>query len=134
MTITFLLSSTIYLFQAYGLTLGTLSAPKSGFLPVLSGLVAALLSLVLIMGQLKSKSCIKREKVDWTKFVFLILGLLFYVILLNIIGYFAATFLFLLYFLKVADTENWLAPLLIAAGSSAGLYLLFQKFLGVTLP
>lgn len=134
MTLAFLAVSAIYLFESYQLTFGTLSAPKSGFLPVLTGIAAAMLSLVLIIGQVSCKKLEKRGKADWTKFVFLILGLLFYVVLFNMLGYFATTFILLLYLFKVADSENWLAPLILAAGSSTALYLLFQKFLGVVLP
>jgi putative tricarboxylic transport membrane protein len=130
----FLLGSTVYLFWTQELTFGTLVAPKSGFLPTLAGVSALLLSLILFYKQLQAKKTNNPEKVDWTKFLFIIIGLLFYIMILKLIGYFAATFIFLLYLLKVTDTSGWIFPLFISFSSSAIFYLLFAYYLKVTLP
>ena len=133
-TLLFFLGSLTYLSWAQELTFGTLGSPKSGFLPTLAGTIALLLSLTLFCSPLQSKSTNEQEKVDWTKFIFIIIGLLFYILILKIIGYFAATFIFLFYLLKVADTSGWIFPLIISLGSSATFYLLFAYYLKVTLP
>lgn len=133
-TLLFSLGSITYLFWAQELTFGTLGSPKSGFLPNLAGTTAFLLSLALFCGQLQSKRTDEQEKVDWTKFLFIIIGLVFYILILKIVGYFTATFIFLFYLFKVADTSGWISPLLISFGSSATFYLLFAYYLKVTLP
>lgn len=133
-TLLFFLGSITYLSWAQELTFGTLGSPKSGFLPTLAGIMAFLLSLALFCSPLQSKSNEKAEEVDWSKFIFIIIGLLFYILILKIVGYFAATFIFLFYLLKVADTSGWFFPLLISFGSSATFYLLFAYYLKVTLP
>ena len=132
-TLCFFLGSILYLFFAQQLTFGTLRSPKSGFLPVLAGGVAIIL-VVFIINQLWAKQAQEREKVDWTKFIFVILGLSFYIISLFMIGYFTATFILLLYLFKVADTVGWIVPIVAAAGISLSFYFLFDRFLAVTLP
>lgn len=133
-TLLFFLGSITYLSWAQELTFGTLGSPKSGFLPTLAGTISLLLSLALYCIPVQSKSTNEQEEVDWTKFIFIIIGLLFYILILKIIGYFAATFIFLFYLLKVSDTSGWIFPLLISFGSSVTFYLLFAYYLKVTLP
>ncbi|SMC32531.1 tripartite tricarboxylate transporter TctB family protein [Sporomusa malonica] len=133
-TMSFLLGSIIYLFGAQQLTFGTVASPKSGFLPHLAGVAGIALALALLVIQLRTKKTIVKDTVDWTKFLFVIIGLLVYITILNTIGYLAAAFIFLLYLFKVADTGGWIAPVAMAAGSSAVFYLIFGHYLAVTLP
>lgn len=133
-TLLFLLGSSAYLYSAQQLAFGTLSAPKSGFLPHLAGSAAVLLSLLLLVKQVRSKDTAKCEKVDWTKFIFIIIGLVFYITILSSIGYLTSTFILLFYLLKVTDTSGWVNPLLIAIISSAACYLVFGRYLAVPLP
>ncbi|MBP2631936.1 MAG: hypothetical protein H6Q70_2564 [Firmicutes bacterium] len=130
----FLLTSFGYLYLANQLTFGTLQSPRSGFLPILAGITAVLISLLLLAKQVRSKKPVTNNKIDWTKFSFILIGLLFYITLFNIIGYLAATFIFLLYLFKISDTTGWRLPLLLSAASSAFFYLLFKYYLAVTLP
>jgi len=133
-TLLFLLGSSAYLYSAQQLTFGTLSSPKSGFLPHLAGSAAVLLSLLLLVRQARSKTAIPCEKADWTKFLFIIIGFSFYIAVLSSIGYLLSTFIFLFYLLKVTDTSGWRQPLLIAVISSAACYLVFGRYLAVPLP
>jgi len=133
-TLFFLLGSIVYLYLAGQLTFGTLQSPRSGFLPILSGVTAVVVALVLMFNQLRSKKSIPKNNVDWTKFIFILIGLLFYITIFNVIGYFSATFIFLFYLFKITDTTGWLLPLMMAAGSSTVFYLLFKYYLAVTLP
>ena len=122
------------MFFANELTFGTLKLPKSGFLPTLTSITAILLALLLIFNQFQSKKSTTPSKVDWTKFIFLIIGLFFYIIMFDIVGYFAATFIFLFYLFKIADTSGWISPFLMAAISATLFYLVFKYYLAVTLP
>ena len=123
-----------YLLEARQLTFGSLASPKSGFLPMLAGTVALILSLAIFISQLQSAKRATQETVDWTKFIFVIIGLLFYITILTNIGYFAATLILLFYLFKVADTAGWLTPLLVATASSTAFYLLFARYLAIPLP
>lgn len=128
------IGSLIYLFFANQLTFGTLTSPKSGFLPILAGALGLILTLALTSSQFRTKKTTKQPETDWTKFIFIIIGLLFYITMLTFIGYLVATFIFLLYLFKIADTPHWLLPLTVAACSALALYLLFDRLLVVTLP
>ncbi|MDF2636437.1 MAG: hypothetical protein K0R78_3311 [Pelosinus sp.] len=130
----FLVASIIYLCFAQHLTFGTIESPRSGFLPILAGGTAVVVSLLLIVKQIRSKKSVTNNKVDWSKFSFILIGLLFYITLFNIIGYLISTFIFLLYLFKIADTTGWRLPLLLSATSSAIFYLIFKYYLAVTLP
>lgn len=123
-----------YLFFASQLAFGTFLSPKSGFLPILAGTTGLLLTLLLLGSQWRTKKPAQQPEMDWTKFIFIIIGLIFYVTMLHIIGYLTATFIFLFYLFKIADTSYWLLPLIIAASSALAFYLLFDRFLAVTLP
>lgn len=133
-TLFFLLGSMVYLYFAQQFTFGTLGSPKSGFLPNLAGMTAILLSLVLLYKHFKSRKASAQEKVHWTKFIFIFIGLLFYISFLKILGYFAATFMLLFYLFKVADTVGWLVPLVVSFSSSAIFYFIFTNYLSVILP
>jgi len=93
-----------------------------------------LVALALMFTQLRLKKAPPQKTVDWTKFIFILIGLLFYITLFNILGYFTATFIFLFYFFKIADTPGWLFPCMMAVGSSTVFYLLFKDYLAVALP
>lgn len=134
MTLFFLLGSIVYLRLAGQLTFGTLQSPRSGFLPILAGITAVIVALLLVFNQLRSKESIPKDNVDWTKFIFILIGLLFYITTFNIIGYFTATFIFLFYLFKIGDTKGWIVPFMMAAASSTVFHLLFKYFLAVTLP
>jgi len=133
-TILFLLGSIMYLYLTQDLTFGTLDSPKSGFLPVLAAILGILVALVLIIKKWHSKEITDQHHVNWTKFIFIIIGLLFYITIFNIIGYFVATFIFLFYFFKIADTTGWLLPAMLAAASASIFVLIFKYYLAVTLP
>ncbi len=133
-TLCFLLGSLAYLFMAQKFTFGTLDSPKSGFLPALAGIMGIILSLTLLINQWRPQKAPEKDAINWTKFVCIIIGLLFYITILNIIGYFAATFIFLFYLFKLADMAGWLLPFTLAAISSSLFYLLFEYYLAVPLP
>ena len=126
--------STAYLFFAQQLTFGTLRLPKSGFLPTIAGIIAIIVALVLLFNQIHTKKIPVYPKVDWTKFIFIMIGLLFYILLFNVIGYFTATFILLFYLFKIADTTGWIIPFVMALTSSTLFHLLFKSYLSVTLP
>ncbi|MBP2629566.1 MAG: hypothetical protein H6Q70_194 [Firmicutes bacterium] len=130
----FLLGSVAYLYFAGQLTFGSLQSPHSGFLPILVGIIALVVSILIMFKQLQTKTSSSSNSVDWTKFIFILIGLLFYITVFNIIGYLTTTFIFLFYLFKIADTTGWFLPFTMAACSSTAFYLLFKYYLAVTLP
>lgn len=133
-TIFLLLGSTIYLLVAHQLAFGSLQSPKSGFLPMLTGIIAVLVAIVILSTTLHTKKATTEKEVDWTRFLFLIIGLVFYIMIFTIAGYFSGTFIFLFYFFKISDTKGWFLPLGMAFISSSVFYIIFKYYLAVTLP
>lgn len=130
----FLLLSLIYLFFAQDLTFGTLGAPKAGFLPMVAGGIAVVLSLMLVIKLVLQNRVKVTDATNWRKFILIIAGLVIYITILDVVGYFFATFIIMFYLLKVTDTIGWACPLFIAAGVSVVGYLLFREYLNVYLP
>ncbi len=110
----FLVLSVIYTYDACSLSFGSFMAPKAGFMPVIAGSIAIMVAFVLTISALFQKGCKEtrnaKDDINWRKLIFVIIGILVYIILLRLIGYMGATFISLLYFLKVTETAGWVYP------------------------
>ena len=135
MTSLLLFAAILYFAEARTLAFGMPSAPKSGFLPMLAGIIAILLAVVLLF-QTKKKTAEqeRKEPVNWVKFNFIWVGMVFYVTMIGTIGFFLSTWILLIYLFKVADTEGWFVPTVVGAVTSVSFYFLFVKYLLVPLP
>lgn len=130
-TLFFLFTSMLYFVLAHSLKFGTITAPKSGFLPVLAGSAAVLLSFLLVVRRTSTVESPKSSKTSWHKFLLVLLGLFLYIMLLNVVHYFWASFIILVYFFKVTDTAGWFLPIAVAAGVSFACYIIFIIKLGI---
>lgn len=126
--------SLIYLFAARDLRIGTLTSPGVGFLPLVAGSGAAILSFVFFISGLMKKLNKKDFKIELKKLGLFMIGLIIYVAILKTIGYAIATFVLMLYLLKVCGTKGWILPVGIAVIVSVGMYYVFAKLLMVPLP
>lgn len=130
----FLLFSLGYLYAATGFSFGSLSSPKSGFLPMVAGTAAALLALINLVGVFRkgdARATISRAVLAKIGLFSAVIGL--YLVLLKVAGFAAATFVALLLLLKVTKTKGWLLPVLVAGGVAVGAKLTFG-YLGVIFP
>ena len=132
----FLLSS---FYLGYSLThykLGTVRMPKEGFMPMIVGIAATLISAFLLVQSLLNKGDAQNVKfnISWKKFFLLVVISLAYALLLNTIGYTVSSFVFLFAVLKIAGVEGWKKPLLISAIAAVAFWLIFKVALGVMLP
>lgn len=119
-----------YFYAATGLSFGSSWAPKAGFLPILAGSTGVFLAAIILRTIARTE---QEGPVNWRKFVFWLIGLVFYTALWYFLGYLAATFCMMLYFLKVTDTPGWSRPLLLSSATALIFYLLFSRFLGIKL-
>jgi putative tricarboxylic transport membrane protein len=133
-SIFFLIFSIGYLFCAREFAFGVLVAPKAGFLPTIAAITAIVLSILILVKQAIDNQIKKPDSVHWRKLFFVTIGVLLYVVLLNVIGYFAATCIALFYLFKLSDTQGWLLPFLIATITATVFYVVFQVLLGTQLP
>lgn len=133
-TLFLLTSSAAYLYHANQLAFGTLLNPMAGFVPILAGVIAVFTAIFVLFQQFRGKKAPVAEAVNWSKFIFISIGFLFYVAIFNRVGYFAATFIFLFYLFKVTDIVGWRFPFLFSLGTATILYILFKQYLSVALP
>lgn len=115
------------------LRLGTATEPQPGFFPFLGGILLFLLSSILFVRALRGSTG-ETTFGNLRRPAILILGLVFYVSLLNSIGYIITTTCLAAIVLLVMDTK----PPWLVAGTSLSLalatYFLFNRLLGMPLP
>ncbi|MHB9097389.1 MAG: tripartite tricarboxylate transporter TctB family protein [Syntrophales bacterium] len=114
--------------------------PGSGFLPFWLGVILAVLAVILLATTWRRRATGKDgvSPFPGTKALIAIgsvlVGLAVYIILIEVLGFLVDTFLYVAFLLGVVERERWLTTLLVAVSTTAGLYLIFQVFLGITLP
>ena len=114
--------------------------PGSGFLPFWLGVLLAVLAVILLVTARRRPATEKDGKSPFPGPQALITigsvlgGLAAYIVLLEILGFLADTFLYVAFLLGVVEREKWFITLLVAASTTVGLYLIFQVLLGITLP
>ncbi|MHB8907432.1 MAG: tripartite tricarboxylate transporter TctB family protein [Syntrophales bacterium] len=114
--------------------------PGSGFLPLWLGLILAVLAVILLATTWTRRATEKDGISPFPGKKALIAigsvlgGLAVYISLIEVVGFLLDTFLYVAFLLGVVERESWLRTLLVAASTTAGLYLIFQVLLGVTLP
>ena len=133
LSVFFLAMSIGYTCYAGNLSFGSFMAPKAGFLPLLTGIIAICLAFIIVIRSWSVQATGKAD-VNWRKLIFIIIGIAAYIIFMQLAGYLAATFIILFYLLKMAETPGWLAPGLFSAGIALSFYFIFETFLGSKLP
>ena len=142
-----LLSSLVWLviglaFLAGGvhMGLGPLHSPGAGFFPGAIGAILSLLSLGLLIstllkaGPLAERHAFWKEKDSWKKVSLVVGSLIFYMALLEVLGYIATTLVFIFFSLKVVGRKSWMVSIAMAVLVALGSYALFKMALGVYLP
>ena len=132
----FLLSVFYLTYSLNHYKLGTVRMPKEGFMPMIVGIAATLISAFLLIQSLMNKGDAQHVKfnISWKKFFLLVAISLAYALLLNTVGYTLSSFLFLLSVLKIAGVKGWAKPLIISGICAVAFYLIFKVALGVMLP
>jgi putative tricarboxylic transport membrane protein len=114
--------------------------PGAGFLPFWLGVLLAVLATILFIsawrrqGTEKDRASIFPGKQALLTVVLVMSGLAGYILLIEVLGYLVDTFLFVLFLVKVVEREKWPLTLEVAAGTTVGLFLVFQVLLRITLP
>lgn len=142
-----LLSSMVWFLIGLGFTLGgigyglgRLMAPGPGFLPFVAGVVLSLLSIGLFMMTLRTKNgrqekvSFWKEKKSWKNILYSLLSLIFFLVLLNHLGYIVTTFVFFIYLMKFVGKKRLGFCILIAILGSCISYFIFGLWLEVPLP
>ena len=132
----FLLSAFYLGYSLSHYQLGTVRMPKEGFMPMLVGVAATLISAFLTVQAFLNKGDSQNVKfeISWKRFFLLVVISVAYALLMSIIGYTLSTFLFLLAVLKIVNVDGWMKPLLISIIAAVAFWLIFKIALGVMLP
>jgi putative tricarboxylic transport membrane protein len=121
--------------QAAQLPFGTVHNPGAGFVPWLLALVFTLLALVLVAQAVARRPGPAADAAGrLRKVVALLAALALYVVLLEPVGYPIATFLLVLFMLRVLEPHRWPLALGLALLAAGGSYVLFAVWLSVPLP
>jgi putative tricarboxylic transport membrane protein len=128
------------IWQAWMMPPSATFGPGSGFLPFWIGLILALLAAILLVSAWRRKA----EGTDAVspfpggKALLAITGVLgglaAYIMLIEVLGFLADTFLYVTFLLRVVERERWPMTLAVAVATTAGLFIVFQVLLGITLP
>jgi putative tricarboxylic transport membrane protein len=113
--------------------------PGSGFLPLWLGILMALLASMLIAGAwLRRPDPGEAAPFPAGKALLrvtaVMVGLGGYISLMEVLGFVVNTFLFVAYLMLAVEREKMKLTMLVAVLTTAGLYLIFQVLLGITLP
>ncbi len=126
-------------YQSYKLGLGTLHQPGPGFLFFWTGIVVAVLSLIVILRSFKTTPSEEinhgaHGKWKLRKAVFVLIALFLYVGLLEWLGFLLGTFFLFVFLLGIIEKKRWRFALPVSFSVTAAAYLVFEVGLQSHLP
>jgi len=134
-----LIFSVFVSYQSYRLGLGTLHQPGPGFLFFWTGIVTAILSLIVVLMSLKKPSPEGAQELllgkgRVAKIVLVLLSLFLYALLMERLGFLTVTLLFFIFLLGVIERKRWSFAVLVSLIVTAASYLVFETALQSQLP
>ncbi len=137
-----LIFSAFVSYASYKLGLGSLHQPGPGFLFFWTGIVTAVLSVIVVLMSLRKPSSEgaqepvfgKGGKGHVTKIVLVLLALLLYALLMEPLGFLIVTLLFFLFLLGVVEKKRWFFAVMASLIVTAVSYLVFETGLQSQLP
>ncbi len=126
-------------YESYHLGLGSLHEPGPGFLFFWTGIVIALLSLIVIAMSLRKRSPEDaREptfgKRNVTKIVLVLISLFLYALFMERVGFLIVTLLLFIFLLGVIEKKGWRFAVLLSLAITALSYTVFEVALQSQLP
>lgn len=123
----------------YGATqlgLGSITDPGAGFIFFWSGLVLALLSLVVLIDSIRGSedTVVEMAEMNWAKIALVLVSLLLYAFLLERLGFALTTFVLLSFLLGRIENTHWGRSLAVASAAALACYAVFELWLKIRLP
>ncbi len=130
--------SIIYLVECFNLSIGSVSAPEEGFVPLIFGILLCGCSSILMVDafrQIEKGTTIvpKANRAEILSFFMLLAVLIGYVILLPMLGFTFSTLGLIAASAKIMQAK-WREVFTLAAGVTLISYLLFIFWLGIPFP
>ncbi len=133
----FLAISLVYLFLVKDMSFGSLTGPKSGFMPIIAGVGALVLSAINLYKVARRKRTaddhLLLDRAGFLKLAIFVAALIGYLASLKYIGFFPATFITLFILIKLS-TSKWRMPLIVSLSVTTAFYLVFSLLLGIQFP
>jgi putative tricarboxylic transport membrane protein len=114
--------------------------PGAGFLPLWVGIILAILAVILFTTAWRRQGIEKDNQSPFPEKRALIAitgvlgGLAVYILLIEVLGYIVDTFLYVTFLMGIVEREKWPRTVMVAAATTAGLFIIFKVILGITLP
>lgn len=122
------------MFKAVQLRIGTATEPQPGFFPFLGGITITILAGMLLIKAWRGRSIGAQPFGNLRRPALLILGLFFYVFLLDALGYIISTTLLAAVVLYILETRPWWVVAGVSFSLSVGTFALFDRLLSMSLP
>ena len=121
--------------------IGRLTQPGPGYLPLALGIILILLSLILLVAQMKKTTPGAGQAVlpavhagGWKKVVYTVLVLMVAAFFFEQVGYLLTFFFLMVLLMKAGARQSWKRILLTAVLTTVGVYIVFVLLLEVQLP
>jgi putative tricarboxylic transport membrane protein len=135
-SVVFLVFSCLIMIESLSLKLDTIRDPGPGFVPFFLGLTLAVLSIIAFIFPEKQKKPSAFWN-DWRKgrgIVLIFAGLVVYLSLVRVLGFYIDTFLLMTFLLKTFGEKGIKRPLIISLLTVGVTYLFFHKLLFIPFP
>ena len=121
--------------KSFELDLGELSNPGPGFMPFLGASMLMILNMILVGMEFNKKGEeYKKLEIKWGKIGAILLGISFYAVFVERLGYNLTTFLAMILFFKACSPAKWGIIILNSCISTIISYLIFDLCLNLRLP
>ena len=134
----FLFIGIFFTVYARGVEIGTWHEPGPGFLPFWAGITISVMSLALLVQNLKKKGPIRPsffpESGSWKRVLATFIALIVYNLIFDFLGFALTTFLFVGFLVKFIFPQSWARTLVVAVSAAVLARLLFINFLETQLP
>lgn len=134
-----LIISAGYLLMALSFPFGSLSNPKSGFVPTILGVLGVVLSIVIICADSKTPAEKRTEPIRWKQVIAnpvtgYIASLLAIALLFETLGSLIGIALLVYVLCKIYKLKGWVKPLITSVCTSVSVWVVFDIWLQCNLP
>ncbi len=134
----FLIIGGFFAIYARSVDIGTWHEPGPGFLPFWAGITIGIMSLALLLNNLKRKGPVRPsffpESDSWKRVLTTFLALILYNFIFDFLGFAWSTLLFVGFLVKFIFPQSWARTLIVAVSAAVIARLLFINFLETQLP
>jgi putative tricarboxylic transport membrane protein len=127
------------IYQSYKLGLGNLYQPGPGFLFFWTGIVVAIMALIVVLQTFRAQAAEEvaeapTGKRTATKVILVLVALFAYAVLMEYLGFFIVTFFLFIFLLAVIEKKKWWFAVLVSVAVTLFAYLVFETALQSQLP